>query len=80
MINLQWFFIRLTPNPAVRVGGVCNDFILLKGDVCAEIGQLFKCAPLFQAFIILGLYLQHMESLTEITGCQAISARTSPFT
>ena len=51
----------------------------LKGDVRAEIAQLFKYKLLFQPFIILDLYLQHMESLTEIIGRQAISARTSPF-
>ena len=50
----------------------------IKGDVRAEIAQLFKSTPLFQPFIILDLYLQHMESLTEITSSQAISARTSP--
>ena len=33
----------------------------LKGDVRAEIAQLFKYKLLFQPFIILDLYLQHME-------------------
>ncbi|GAF72443.1 unnamed protein product [marine sediment metagenome] len=54
-------------------------FPVVKGDVRAEIAQLFKYNPLFRSFIILGLYLQHMESLTEITGRQAISAQTFPF-
>jgi len=47
--------------------------------VRAEIAQLFKCTPLFQRFIILDLYLEHMESLTEIVGRQAISAPTFPI-
>jgi hypothetical protein len=53
----------------------------VKGDVRAEIAQLFKYTPLFQPFIILDLYLQHTESLTEIVRLQALSARTnSPST
>ena len=50
----------------------------VKGDVRPEIVQPFNCTPLFQSFIILGLYLQHMEFLTEITSSQAMSVRTPP--
>ena len=50
-----------------------------KGGHRAEIPQLFKYTPLFQPFIILALYLQHMESLTEIMRRQAISAPTPPI-
>jgi len=39
-----------------------------------EISQLFKYTPLFQLFIILDLYLRHMESLNEVVSRQAISA------
>ena len=39
----------------------------------------FNCTPLFQSFITLVLYLQHMESLIETTSRQAISARMSLF-
>ena len=56
---------------------VLRQFI--KGGVRAEIAQLLKYTPLFQPFTILDLYLQHMESLTEIVGRQAIYAPTSPI-
>jgi len=35
-------------------------------NVRAEIAQLFKSTTILQPFIILGLHLQHMESLAEI--------------
>ena len=66
--------------PTQVIGYTPSPNRLVKGDVRAEIAQLFKNNPLFRPFIILDLYLQHMESLTEITGCQAISTRTSPLT
>jgi hypothetical protein len=46
------------------------DYVI---SVRAEIAQLFNLIPLFKPFIILVLYLQHMESLIEITSRQAIS-------
>ena len=82
----------ITPNFCARASSVQVHYgsdtaisraiclLSLKGGVRAEIAQLFKNNPLFRPFIILDLYLQHMESLTEITGRQAISTRTSPFT
>ena len=39
----------------------------VKWDIRAEIAQLFDFTPLFQHFIILDMYLQRMESLTEVT-------------
>jgi hypothetical protein len=47
----------------VRAGRVLGR----KWDVRAEIAQLFDFTPLFQHVIILDMYLQRMESLTEIT-------------
>ena len=59
------------PAPALRL----KKGFLLRG----AIAQLFKYELLFQPFIILDLYLQHMESLTEIIWRQAISPRMFHF-
>jgi len=58
--------------PALCFSLLNQVFPASKGGVHPEIAQLFKCTPLFQPFIILDLYLQHMESLTEIVRRQAI--------
>ena len=62
-----------------RATALCEAAYVIKGGVRAEIAQLFNFIPLFKPFIILILYLQHMESLTEITSRQSISERKSPF-
>ena len=55
-----------------RPTALCEaDYVIY--NVRAEIAQLFNFIPLFKPFIILVLYLQHMESLIEITSRQAIS-------